>query len=401
MLNRGRLIFAVIAAIIAAAIVWALVPRPVAVETVSVARGSLTETIEEDGKTRVRERYLVAAPLAGTMERIALKAGDEVEAGSLITNIVPNPPALLDVRTESELNERLGAAEADLAAAQAGLARATAGRDQASIDLERARTLVEKGVASKTRLEQAELEMKLRVRELEAAQSQAHAAEHGVEVAKAALLRVHQPPSAAADEKAAAFEIRSPVKGRILRLIQESEGAVSVGTPLVEIGDVSDLEIVADLLTSDAVRVPAKAPVAITGWGGEMPLKGRVRLVEPGGFMKISALGVEEQRVNVVIDIFSDRNEWRSIGDGFRVDAAIEVATADNVLKVPEGAVFREGGGWAVFVVSDGRAAKRSIKVGRRGSGWVEIEEGLAVGDRVILYPGDRVSDGARVEPAA
>lgn len=378
------------------AVVMAFLPKPVAVDVAEVTRGRFEQVVEEDGKTRVRDRYVVSAPLAGKLRRIELKAGDEVKAGMVLALIEPAAPALLDVRTERELNERVGAAEAAKLRASATVERARAALEQATADLARARKLAEKGFIAATQLEQAELAVRLNGRELEAARQADHAARHEVAVARAALLRVKQ-EAAGGRPSGQVWEVRSPVAGRVLKVVQESEGMVALGAPLLEIGEPSNLEVMADVLTTDAVHVAPGMPVRIERWGRGEPLTGRVRRVEPSAFTKISALGVEEQRVNVIIDFVSPREQWQALGDGYKVDARIVTASLDGVIKVPVSALFREGDRWAVFVVEDGRAHKRIVQISRRSGPEAVVDKDLQPGERVIVYPGDAVKDGVRV----
>jgi len=383
-----------------ALVTWLAAPRPVPVETALVQRGTLLETVEDEGKTRVRDRYTVSAPLAGTVARIVLRPGDQVAAGALLTSVKPNLPTLLDARTERELGERLGAAEAKVRAAAASVAKAEAAREQSEADLKRAETLAARGTIAKARLEQAQLEAQLRRREVDLAQAERHAAEHDVAVAKAALQRYRKgtDSSAARDaEDLDAFEVRSPIAGRILKVHQESAATVPLGAPLLDVADTGELEIIADILTVDAVRIPGAAAVRITGWGGADALLGRVRRVEPAAFTKVSALGVDEQRVRVIIDLLSPPQQRASLGDGFRVDVAVETYVREDAIKVPLGALFRDGADWAAYVVVDGRARHRRVELGRRSGSEAEILKGLAAGERVVLYPTDRVGDGARV----
>ncbi len=379
-----------------ALLVIAFLPNPVPVEVASVVRGPFQQTVEEDGKTRVRERYVVSAPLAGHLLRIQLKEGDPISRNKLLAVMVPGAPALLDVRTERELQERLGAAEDERLRAGASVGRAKAALDQAKADIERTHQLAKEGLVSSAQLERDELNLKLRSREMEAAQFEDNVAEHQVKLARAALLRAQQGAGAhPMDER---LEIRSPVPGRVLRVLQESEGMVALGAPLLEIADPSDLEVVVDVLTTDAVQIRPGMPVRIERYGAGFPLEGRVRLIEPSAFTKISALGVEEQRVNVVIDIISPFEQWKALGDGYRVETQIIVFNEENSVKIPVSALFREGEQWAVFVLSSGRAHKGIVKVGRRSGAEAMIEHGLEPGEQVIVYPSDAVQDGIRVK---
>jgi HlyD family secretion protein len=378
------------------ALVVAFMPRPVAVETASVTRGTFQQTIDEDGKTRVRQRYTVSAPVAGTLQRIQLKAGDRVTQGRLVATIAPSAPTLLDVRAEHELTERVGAAEATQRQATAEVARAQAIRDQAQADMYRTHQLAERGLVSRSQLEQADLAFTTASRALEAARQAERAAQHDVAVVQAALLQLRGEVAGAEAHKL--WHIVSPIQGHVLRVLQESTGVVAAGTPLLELADAADLEVVVDVLTTDAVQIHPGTPVHIERWGLDQPLQGRVRVVEPGAFTKVSALGVEEQRVNVVIDLVSPFTQWQTLGDNYRIDARILVYSRDQILKVPTSALFRERQQWMVFVVSDGRAQKRAVQLGRRNAMEAVVESGLAEDDQVIIYPSDAVYDGVRVK---
>lgn len=372
----------------------ALSPKPVEVETAWVSRGRFEQAVEEEGKTRIRERYTVSAPLTGRLLRIELDPGAPVARGALLAVMVPAAPALLDVRTEKELRERVGAAEASRLRAQAEVQRANAALDQAQSDFARISRLAEDGLAPAAQLEREASNLKLRKKEFEAAQFEEEVARHQEELARAARVQARRGAEGAGER----FEIRSPVPGQVLRIVRESEGVISLGSPLLEIGDPSNLEVVADVLTTDAVEIQPGMPVRIVRYGGETPLEGRVRQVEPSAFTKVSALGVEEQRVNVLIDLVSPYEQWKKLGDGFRVEVQIIVFVKDDALIIPSGALFREGDHWAVFRLSDGRAKKEAIRVGRRSGDRAMIEGGLSAGQPVIVYPGDAVKEGVKVK---
>ncbi len=381
---------------ILALVVVSFLPQPVPVDVAPVTQGRFEQTVDEDGKTRVRERYVVSAPLAGRVLRIALREGDAVERGGLLAVMVPAAPALLDVRTERELKERLGAAEADRLRTQAVVERAKAALKQARIDFNRSRELARERLVPQAQLERSELDVTLRRKELEAAEFENDVAGHQVELARAALLQARKgiDPGAAPDR----LEIRSPVAGRVLRVLQESEAVVALGTPLLEIADPSELEVVVDVLTTDAVQISPGMPVRIERYGTGQPLDGRVRLIEPSAFTKISALGVEEQRVNVVIDLVSPSEQWSTLGDGYRVEARVIVHEEEDAVAVPVGALFREGERWTVFVVDGGKARKRAVEVGRRNGIEATVAKGLEVGELVVVYPSDSVKDGVSVK---
>jgi len=392
-LSWGRVAVAVVAVGAAAALAWSLVPRPVPVETAKAARAKFVATVDEDGKTRVRERYVVVAPLAGRSARVRFKVGDAVAVDDPITSIGPSPVPMLDARTRREYEERLGAAEAARESARAFGERARAQAAQARTDLERVQTLVKTGAATAQALERAELAMRVADRDQRAAEFQDHATEHDLGQARALVARY-----AGGDQTPAeAWTVTAPVGGVVLKVNQESETIVTPGTPLVEIGDAHDLEIVVDVLSTDAVEIKPGAAVAIERWGGPGNLAGRVRRVEPAAFTKISTLGVEEQRVNVVIDITSPAEAWQGLGDGYRVEARIAVFTRDDPIVIPTGALFRSGPQWQVFVVDNGRAERRDVDVLRRSGSLAAIAGGLSPGEEVIVYPGDRVAAGVAV----
>jgi len=388
-----RALLAVGMAVAVAVIGWWLMPGPVRVETATVVRAPFVATVDEDGKTRVRERYVVAAPLAGVSTRVRLKPGDRVDTGSVIASILPTPAALLDPRSRREAEERLGAAEATRERTQAAVERTRAQFDQAKADLERTRVLAQRGAATTQALERAELVLRVADRDARAAEFQDHATEHEIEQIKAVLARYDRPDQ----EQGGRWDVVAPVSGVVLNVVQESERTVTAGTPLVEIADPQDLEIVVDVLSNDALEVRPGAEVAIEHWGGPSPLQGRVRRVEPAAFTKVSTLGVEEQRVNVRVDLVSPPELWKGLGDGFRVDARITVFSKSDSLVVPAGAVFRAGDDWFVFVVVNGRAERRSIMLLRRSGRFAAVASGLERGELVVVYPGDKVAPGARV----
>ena len=388
-----RLVTVLIVIAAAAGIVWSVMPRPIPVETATVTKGRFVATVDEDGKTRVRERYVVATPLAGRLTRIRLKAGDQVAADDVIATIAPSPAPFLDPRSRREAEERLGAAEATIERTKAAVERTRAQADQASNDLARTRTLVEHGVATIQAQERAELAMRVADRDLRAAEFQNHAAEHELAQAKALLAQYGDGAKAPPET----WNITAPVPGLVLKVNQESETIVQAGMPIMEIGDPLDLEIVVDVLSTDAVAIHPGAEVTIDNWGGQGTLDGRVRRIEPAAFTKISTLGVEEQRVNVLIDITSRPEKWRGLGDGYQVDTRIAVFTQEDATIVPAGALFRKGDIWNVFAEVDGRAEARAVTLLRRSGRFAAVSSGLAPGDRVIVYPSDRIASGSRV----
>lgn len=384
------------AAALAGTAYWAMRPQPVSVEVADVLTGRFEQTVDDDGKTRVRERYVVAAPLGGRLGRIALKAGDPVAQDSVVAVIMPSASSLQDARTVRELEERAAAAEATVMRAAAMEERAKGMQEQARADAVRSARLAAEGFVSASSREQSELTARMRDKELEAARFERVAAQREHAQARAALMRVREDARAGA-ASGRGFEVRSPVDGRVLRVIQQSEGPVATGSGLLELGDVSRLEIVLDVLSTEAVGIPTDADVYIEAGLDKTVLRGRVRRVEPSAFTKISALGVEEQRVNVIIDFLPDEAGAMALGDGYRVDARIVVHRADDAVLVPTGAIFRDGSGYAAFVVENGVAIKRMIETPRRNARVALVASGLKSGDRVIVFPGDTVTDGVRV----
>ncbi len=367
-------------------------PAPVPVETELVTRGRFEAVVEEDGRTRVRDRFVVSAPVAGRVLRLGVRPGDAVRQGDPVAVILAAPSALLSPRARREAEERVGAAEAMLQQAEILVERAAAQQVQAAADAARVRALHARGAAPLQQLERAELAETTAARDMFAAERRRHAAEHELDQARALLVATEAPENGS--ERHA---VRAPVAGRVLRVLQESEAVVAAGAPLLELGDPADLEVVVDVLTTEAVGIAPGSPVTIERWGGPAPLDGRVRRVEPGAFTRVSALGVEEQRVWVVIDLVGPRERWAALGDGFRVDARITVETIDNAVLVPVSALFRRGTGWAVFVVQDGAARERRVEVARRAARSAMVAAGVAPGETVILFPPSALRDGARV----
>ena len=396
MKRRNLILLLVALAVVAALVVWALQPQPVPVELSEVTRGAFEQTVTDDGRTRVRDRYVIAAPLAGRVERIQLEVGDPLKQGQIVAELTPTEPAFLDARTQRELRERIGAAEAGLARARAETLKAQAQRDQARADLERQIRLSKEGFVSQTAREQAELALRTMERALDAARFAEEAARHGVAQAQAALSRYES------GAPAAKWPVTSPVGGAVLKVVQKSEGPVALGAPLLEVADARSLEAVVDVLSQEAVAIRPGMPARLELGAGVPPLAARVRLVEPAAFTKVSALGVEEQRVNVILDFAEPLDKVETVGDGFRVEAGIVVFADKDAVKAPVAALFREGGAeadtWAVFVVEGGRAHKRTVRAPRRNSAFALVEAGLQPGEQVVVYPSDALTDGARVE---
>ncbi len=376
---------------LAALVAWALQPQPVAVETAAVTRGAFELTVAEDGKTRVRDRYVIAAPLAGRVARIRLEPGDTVRLGQVVAQLTPTAPAFLDARSAREVQERVGAAQAQLARARAEALKVLAQRDQARADLERQAKLAAGGFVSPTAREQAALALRTAERSVEAARFAEEAAGHDLAQARAALARYKS------GDPTAKWEVTSPVNGSVLKVVQKSESPVALGAPLLEVADARSLEAVVDVLSQDAVAIRPGMAARVELGQGVAPLRALVRLVEPAAFTKISALGVEEQRVNVVLDFPGPLDSVWTIGDGFRVEAQIVTLRIEDAVKAPVGALFRDGAGWAVFVAEGEHAARRAVTVAHRNGLEAMVEAGLKPGERVIVYPSDALRDGALI----
>lgn len=375
---RRRWLPWVLSAVLLGAAALGLRPPPAVVETGRASFGPLRATVSEEGKTRIRQRYVVAAPVPGQLRRIALKPGAAVAAGELVAVIEPLAAAPLDPRSRA-------LAEARRAAAAAALANTRTAHELARSELARIQRMFAARTVSPQDLEAAQL------RETAAA-LEVTRTEGSLRAAEAELAGPE-----ATDGAAAPVAVAAPAGGRVLRVFQESAGPVAAGTPLLEVGDATDLEVVVELLSRDGAALAPGTPVEFTQWGGERPLQGRVRLVEPAAFTKVSALGVEEQRVNVVADLTTPLAERGALGDNFRVEARVIVWEEARVLQVPSSGLFRQGGAWAAFVVRGGRAVLVPVEAGRGSGPETQILGGLQEGDEVILYPGDRIQAGQRV----
>jgi HlyD family secretion protein len=391
--KRRRWLSVVIGGVVVAVFVVSVMPKPLPVDIIAVERGDLLVTVDEDGQTRIKDRYLIDAPLDGHVGRIDLHAGDSVEEGMVVARIVPLSPPLLDARTKAEAEARLAAANAAKRQALASIARADAAAQFASLQAERHASLGSSGAISIEAIEQAEFDLRAKREELSSARFAARVAEHEAQVAEAALGRLGA-KGVHGDEQ---LEVQAPVAGEVLKVFRESEGVVRSGATLLEIGDPSALEIVVDVLTGDAVGIERGAHVTIDRWGGNRPLRGHVRTVEPSAFTRVSALGVDEQRVNVIIDLDDPQEVWAELGDGYRVEVHIVVHEAKDIVKVHDSAVFRHGEGWAVYRVDDKHAALTPIEIGARNGLEVEVTAGLEADMQVIAHPGDQVEDGRSV----
>lgn len=379
---------------IVAALAYGFWPKAVPVEAGEVRRGRLEVTVEEEGKTRVIDRYVVSAPVAGFARRVRWKVGDPVKRGEVIVRLEPMRSAVLDPRSRAEAQARVAAARAALRAAQENERAAETNDAYAQAELSRIQPLHASGFASQEALDRAEAEARRASAHHRSAEFAVEVAEHEVE---AALTALRFSGAEGMDGPAEEVGIRSPVDGRILKILRESEGVVGAGEALIEIGDSQALEVEVDVLSADAVRIAPGTVVFFDRWGGAQPLEGRVRMVEPVGFTKISALGVEEQRVLVIADITSPPEEWSRLGDGYRVEARFILWEGEQVLQIPTSALFRVGEAWAVFVIEGGVARRRTVQIGQQSGRLAQVESGLQEGERVITHPDAAIEEGRRV----
>ncbi len=381
-------------AVAAGLLVWTFWPQAMEVEVGAISRGRFERAVQEDGKTRLRERYVVSTPLTGRVQRLTLKQGDSVTRDAVLATLWPVMPGLLDERTRREQDERIGAMEAAVRRAGTNVERARAALDQAVADLKRSETLAGQGFVSPTQNETGRLNVRLRQKELDSALQEEHATTHELQQARIAIRTFGTGGSSGQRS----WAIKSPIAGKVLRINQQSEGLVQAGSPLLELGDPADLEVVVDLLTEDAAQVRPGTPATLANWGGPQALQARVRLVEPAAYTKVSALGVEEQRVNVVLDILSPPEQWSSLGDGFKADVRIVVQTMPDALKVPVSALFPSGARAALFVVDDGRARQQEVEVLARNGNEAMIKAELPPGTEVILFPPSALRERQRVK---
>jgi HlyD family secretion protein len=388
----GRIIGILVVALILAGAAWALWPRPVAVEVAVIGRGTLSVTVEEEGISRIREVYRVTAPVAGRLVRVNIHAGDPVTLGQTVAVIEPAPPGLLDERSRLIAEAAVAAAEAAVRLAEASLSEAQARAAYADTDATRKAALAERGVVSTQVKEQAVLALSMANRDVQVAEAMLAMREQDLESARATLIQGIAP--APTDQCCA--NVPSPIAGQVLAVLTESEQAVQPGTPLMDLGDPVNMQVVVEVLSSDAVRITAGAPATIRNWGGE-PLQARVSSISPAAVTKVSALGIEEQRAELILDLLDPPETWSRLGHGFRVVADIVVWEGKDRVLVPIGALFRDADQWATFRVLDGKAMLSPIQLGQRNGDFGEVLDGLEPGDVVITHPGDTVVDGAQV----
>lgn len=396
----------ILAAVAGAAIFWGLRPQPVPVEAATVERKPLQVTIEQEGRTHLRDRFVVFAPVGGLMQRIPHKEGATLKPGTLITRIAAPRPLVLDARTREQAQARVQVAEAAYAAAQTRIAaqreQVNSARAELSYwtsQLAREQKLQSSGDIPAARLDRTRTELTRAQAALAAAEKTIASLEADVTTAQAEVsaARTALLGSSTTSASSEFIPVLTPVAGRVIKVRRDSEGVVQVGEPLLELGDARAIEVLVEALSADAVRLAPGMRVRLERWGGPQPLEARVRLIEPGGFTKISALGVEEQRVRVLSTITSPADEWANLGDGYRVEASFILWEEENVLQVPANALFRLNGGWAVFIINNGYARRRPVTLGQRSGLAAQILTGLNPGDSVILHPDETIEDGKLV----
>jgi HlyD family secretion protein len=376
-------------------LVWGFWPQPVAIESTLVKRAPLTISIEEDGRTRVIDRYVISAPVSGMTCRMHLNVGDEVHQGESLLTITPLPPQVLDPRSRAQAEAQVLAARSALQAAKQQAVSARAAEQLASDKLKRYQPLIEKGLVSQETFDQAKTAALTAHAAKRSADFAVEVAQYELEAALTTLQYTAANPSdLTAQERVA---VKAPIDGRILKVARECEGPVVTGEALLEIGNPRALEVAVDVLSADAVSIKPGMTVHFERWGGPGTLKGRVRLIEPVGFTKVSALGVEEQRVWIISDFTSESEEWQRLGDGYRVEAQFILWHEENVLQIPSSALFRYRDGWAVFTIENGRAKRTPVTIGQRNGLAAQILSGLNEDQRIINHPSDAVEDGVRI----
>lgn len=392
-----RVLIVALALGLAGLIAWGFAPRPVKVDARQVERAPLSVTVMDQGRTRVIDRYVVSAPIDGYARRIELDVGDAVSAGQELVHLDPMRSGTLDPRSQAEAQAGVNASQAGLNAAQEAVAAVTAEAERARNEYERLRRLAAQGLVSQNALDAARAEWRATEARQRSAEFNVDVAQGQLELARAALDYAAVSPTATDAHQS--VTVTAPVDGRVLKITRESEGAVQQAQELLEIGDPAALEIEVEMLSQDAVRLRPGMPVRLLRWGGPEPLQASVRRIEPTGFTKVSALGVEEQRVLVICDITSPVEEWQSLGDGYRVEAEFIIWEQTDVLQLPTSALFRHGEGWAVFAIREGRATIVPVTLGAQSGLSAEVLDGIDEGSAVVIYPGERVSNGARVSP--
>ena len=395
---RRIFVWATVGLGVAGAIFWSFSPQSEMVDLEVVTKGPFQVTVQDEARTRVRDAYVVSAPVGGRLLRVPNYPGDDVIAGqTIVAQLEPSEPAFLDARARAQAEARVKAATAARTLSAADVRQTQAEVDNAASELKRVEALAPRGLVARVELERAQMRQQKAAAALESARAALSVKQFELENARMLLIDY----SSVNPETLPFVSIKAPVTGRIFRVLQKSESVVTAGTPILEIGNPGDLEVAADLLSTDAVKVKAGATAWIAEWGGSKDLAARVRLIEPSGFTKFSALGVEEQRVRVVLDIVEPRESWTQLGDGFRVNVRIAIWETNDAVRVPLGALFRDGQSWATYVARDGRAVLTTIEIGQVNARDAQIVGGVSAGDQVVLHPSDRIRDGTPITERA
>jgi len=391
---RRRILIITVSAAVILALVYGFMPKPVNVDSAPVKQGLLRVTVDEEGKTRVKDRFVVSAPVAGFLRRVELEVGDEIKKGQVVAELEPLRSSVLDPRSRAEALAAVSTAQATLNAIKEEERSAEASADYAKRNIERQKRLFESGYVAKDTLDQADADAKKTEAGRLAADARVKAAR--AELERTRSLLGHSAAEGTVDRERI-VSVKAPAAGRLLKIHHESEGAIAGGEPIIDIGDPGTIEVKAEVLSADAVKIKPGVSVLFERWGGSEPLSGVVRIIEPAAFTKISSLGVEEQRVLVIADITSVPEAWKRLGDGYRVEASFVIWEGRDVLQVPSSALFRNGEGWAVYVIDGNRARLKDVVVGHRNGLVAEIVSGLTANEQVITHPDDAVKDGVRV----
>ncbi len=391
---RRRILIITVSVAVILALVYGFMPKPAQVDMAEVKKGPMRVTIDEEGKTRVKDRFVVSAPVAGFLRRIELQVGDAIKKGQVVAELEPLRSSVLDPRSRAEALSAVSAAQATLNAIKEEERSTEATADYAKKNIERQKRLFDSGYVSKDTLDQVEADAKRAEAGRLSAAARVRAAR--AELERAGSLLGHSAADGAVDRERVVM-VKAPAAGRLLKIHHESEGVIAGGEPMIDIGDPETIEVKAEVLSADAVKIKPGAAVLFERWGGSDPLSGVVRVVEPAAFTKISSLGVEEQRVLIIADITSVPEAWKRLGDGYRVEASFVIWEGKDVLQVPASALFRKGEGWAVFVVDRNRARLKEVVVGHRNGLVAEIISGLAEKEQVITHPDELIKDNVRV----
>ncbi len=395
MIKSRTILIVLLVIIITGTLVYGFLPSPVPVETIIVSRGPFQVVIEEEGKTRLKDRFEISAPVAGTLCRLDWDVGDSVQAGQKLCEIAPLKSVLLDPRSKADAEDRVAAAEASLRTAKAKIVADTASAEFARSEYRRIKQVYDKKLVSHSELERAKADNRRADANLESARYAAETARYSLKEVRNALSHFAAAGNELAGERVI---IHSPVKGQVLAVYQESQGAVAAGQLLMEVGNPQALEVMVEVLSADAVRIQPGMAVEFDRWGGEQSLTGQVHVIEPVGFTKVSALGVEEQRVRVIVDITSAAEQWARLGDGYRIDTKFILWQGEDILQIPENALFRHGDGWAVFVANpNNKAELRKVEPGKRSGLHAQVLNGLNEGEAIITHPEERIEDGRKI----